>query len=181
MDNGEDELGFGCSCGFKTLGLKEFRTHLFVSGKRDGKGSHKSIGRVDMNTGEVILPPWNERSPTEKEVTSKYKTQTQKEQGPNDGDGKQSKGAKPSPLRTDAIANAQQVRVVPRVFTMDYSPIMRAAQDAAVNYWGWRPDMPLDNFIDTCLFLFFEEKGITLCGYIVDDSLLKKEAVPDGS
>ncbi len=70
---------------------------------------------------------------------------------------------------TNILADAQQIRFVPRVYTTDYTPIMRAAQKAAVEFWGWRPDMPLGNFLDTALHLFFKEHGITLAGYIVSD------------
>ena len=97
----------------------------------------------------------------------------------HDGNGRKSK-PEPSISQTNILEEALQLRVVPKIFTMDYSPIMRAAQDAATRVWGWRQNMPIGNFLDTVLFLFFEEKGITLCGYIVADSLLKKEA-QDGS
>ena len=32
--------------------------------------------------------------------------------------------------------------------------------------------MPFENFIDTVAYLFFKEHGITLGGYLVEDSLL---------
>ena len=40
--------------------------------------------------------------------------------------------------------------------------------------------MPFENFIDTVLYYYFLEKGITLVGYVVDDSL-KKEVPDNGS
>jgi len=155
-DMAEQEIGYSCICGFKTKNKREFNKHIMLEARKDGKGTHKSIGRIDMQTGEVVTPPWAERSMEERQRT-KY----------SGGDGKVK--------QTERLAEAQEIRVVPRVFTMDYSPIMRAAQDAATKIWNWRPDMPLGNFIDTVLFLFFQEKGITLCGYIVDESLLVKE------
>jgi len=35
---------------------------------------------------------------------------------------------------TDILAHAQQLRFVPCVYTTDYSPIMRAAQESAVKF-----------------------------------------------
>jgi hypothetical protein len=156
----EQEIGYGCICGFKTTSKIDFNKHVMLEARKDGKGTHKSLGRINMQTGEVITPPWSERSMEERQRT-KYSGRG--------GDGKVQ--------QTNALAEAQEIRVVPRVYTMDYSPIMRAAQDAATKFWGWRPDMPLGNFLDTVLFLFFQEKGITLCGYIVDESLLGKEVI----
>ena len=34
--------------------------------------------------------------------------------------------------------------------------------------------MPLENFLDTVLYLYFKEHGITLGGYSVDDSLINE-------
>jgi|GEM_PF-6577724 len=166
----DQELGYGCSCGEVIADRKDFTGHVMLASRRDGKGSHKSIGRVDMNTGEVVSPPWAGRSIEERKKTKPGKVADSRGNGKSDIRSSQ----------TNILADAQQIRVVPRVFTMDYSPIMRAGQEAAIKIWGWRQDMPLGNFIDTCLFLFFEEKGITLAGYIVHESLLEKEGQDAG-
>lgn len=34
---------FKCGCGFETTDGKVFRTHLFLQGKKDGKGKHWSV------------------------------------------------------------------------------------------------------------------------------------------
>jgi len=154
--------GYGCSCGFMTENLTEFRRHLF-SKQRDPETVHRSIGRVNMITGEVIMPPWKERTPEQIEEAKHGRRKKAK-----GGD-----GANTPAKTTDVLAEAQQIKFVPRVYTADYTPIMRMAQDAAVRYWGWRPDMPLENFIDTCLYLFFKEKGIILGGYIVEEEALE--------
>ena len=164
--------GYGCCCGFTSQDKKEFNSHLLHSARRDGKGTHKSIGRVDLSTGEVTALPWSERDPEERKSYMSGKKPIKALPRGEDGDGHGGDGRGKG---TQALAGAQTIRVIPRVYTMDYSPIMRAAQDAAITLWGWRPEMPLGNFIDTCLYLFFEEKGITLCGYIIDDALLEKE------
>ena len=162
------EEAYKCSCGevFPIENVKEFRAHVMRGSLADGKGTHRSMGRVDISTGEVVSPPSKMLS-----INSERRDGGNNEGSTNKGkkQGGSSGGIATSP------AEAQTIRVVPKVYTMDYSPIMRAAQDAAVAYFGWRPDMPLGNFIDTCLHMFFEEKGITLCGYIVDESLLQKE------
>jgi len=49
--------GYGCICGFKTDNGKELRNHLMAMGKQDGKGAHESLGRINLQTGEVIMPP----------------------------------------------------------------------------------------------------------------------------
>jgi len=173
----EQEIGYGCICGFSTPDKKEFTNHVMLSARKDGRGTHKSIGRVNMKTGEIVARPWAERSRQEKKET-KYKTTPSSGGG---GGAVISEEEKKGKIFTTTLAvEAQQIRLVPKVFTMDYTPILRAAQDAATKYFGWRPDMPLDNFIDTCLYHFFLEKGVTLCGYIVDESLLKKEGDNNG-
>lgn len=75
----------------------------------------------------------------------------------------------PPQKATDILANAQELRFVPRVYTTDYSPIIRAAQDAAVEFWGWPRDMTLGDFLDTALHFLFMEHGITLAGYTITD------------
>ena len=66
------------------------------------------------------------------------------------------------------------IRFVPKVETCEYTPIMAVARQVAVEKWGWRPDMPFENFIDTILFYFFKDRGIILQSYI-DEEELEKE------
>ena len=37
-----------------------------LMGKQDGKGTHKSLGRINKQTGETVLPPWNKRTKEQK-------------------------------------------------------------------------------------------------------------------
>lgn len=158
--------GYGCICGFKTDDRRELQSHVMMMSAQDGKGTHKSLGRINLQTGEVVLPPWRERTKAQKRESTYGKHAR--------GTGMVGTGAvAPSIRTTDILADAQELRFVPRVYTTDYSPIIRAAQEAATKFWGWRPDMPLGNFLDTCLFMFFEEKGITLAGYIISDEARK--------
>lgn len=144
--------GYGCSCGFTTDDLGEFRRHLTSKGKVE-KGKHKSLGRVNLQTGEVIMPPVKDRT-TEQKKASVY--------------GKRKTDGATETTKTTELSAAQQVKFVPRVFTCDYTPVMRAAQEAAIREWGWRSDMPLDNFLDTVLHIAFKDRGIILAGYIVE-------------
>ena len=75
----------------------------------------------------------------------------------------------PSGLASPKGTDAQTIRFVPRVYTTTYTSIMRAAQDAAVEFWKWPADMGLEDFLDTALHLLFKEHGITLAGYSITD------------
>ncbi len=59
--------GYGCTCGFKTDNAEELRIHVMRGALMDGKGTHKSLGRINMQTGEVIMPPWNKRAKEQKQ------------------------------------------------------------------------------------------------------------------
>jgi len=147
MANGDNE-GYACSCGFETSNLADFRRHLTQQGKLE-QGVHKSLGRINFQTRE-----------TAPSLPSKKKRKNERNK---DNDGKIT-GTK----ATDLIRDAQILSFIPRAFSCDYTPIMRAAQQAAVNEWGWNEEMPFVNFIDTILWAFFKDRGITLAGYTVE-------------
>ena len=156
--------GYGCICGFTTTDKKEFTAHLFSMSRQEGKGTHTSLGRVNLQTGEVIMPPWERRT-----LDQKRGSKHAKKKSVAHGSGAQG-GAVIPPVRiTDTLANAQELRFVPRIYTTDYSPIIRAAQDAAVEFWHWPVNMTLGDFLDTALHLLFKEHGITLAGYTISD------------
>jgi hypothetical protein len=157
--------GYGCACGYIAPTLKEFRRHLFTLGRKE-KGKHKSLGRVNRTTGEITMPPYLERTPEQLAITRHGFRGDGK-----DGGSPPKKGHKSNQQAqvTDILANASEVRFIPRVYTVDYSPILRGAQEAAHRVWGWRPDMPLGNFLDTVVYNFFKEHGITLAAYIVEE------------
>lgn len=151
--------GYGCICGFKTNNQREVQTHVMVAGGQDGKGTHASLGRINMQTGEVIMPPWSKR------------TKEQRRQSTHGKHGQEARTESTgAPQRTtEVLANAGELRFVPRVYTTDYSPIIRAAQDAAVEFWEWPRDMTLGDFLDTALHMLFLEHGITLAGSTISD------------
>jgi len=154
--------GYGCKCGGVFDDLNDFRTHLSRGGAQDGKGVHASIGRISMQTGEVTLPPWNQRTKEQKLLTL-YGKKKQK-----DSDEKTKKAPETS-RPTSVLGDATSVKFVPRVFSCDYSPIMMASQQAAQHLWGW-PRMPLNDFIDTVFYKFFKRCGVTLTGYIIEET-----------
>ncbi len=153
--------GYKCSCGKVVTTRKEFLAHLRHASQKDGL-EHHSEGRVNMDTGEITAPPWNQRTPEQIKATRHAK----KTDNPTGG---VIKTVVPT-RNTDTLANAMQITLVPRVYTIDYTPILRSAFEAAVRVWGWRPDMPLANFLDTVIYNFFKEHGVTLAAYVVEES-----------
>lgn len=151
--------GYGCICGWKGIEKGELGKHLMQGGRRDGKGFHKSIGRINLQSGEVIYPPYLERTEAQKAETA-HKVTSQKPKS-------QFKEASPVRL-TDSWEQATEFRVVPRVFQMDFTPTMRLAKVASIREWGWN-DMPWADFFDTCLHILYKEHGIILAGYIVQE------------
>jgi len=161
MDNEPQAIeGYGCQCGYKTDDVKTFRTHLLKN--RTEPGQHKSIGRVNLMSGEIILPPWEERSSEEK-LSSSIGL---KKDGPPNPQGKTQ--AVTAVKNTDNLSEASEIRFVPRVYTATLSPILQTAFVAAQRVWGWRNDMPFINFLDTCIYNFFKEHGVTLAAYVVE-------------
>jgi len=162
-DGAQTIEGYGCTCGFTTDDAKEIRTHVMLESAHDGKGTHKSLGRVNLQTGESILPPWDQRTKEQKQQST-YGKHTR---------GTSTAGTGASQRTTEVVANAQELRFVPRVYTTDYSPIIRAAQDAAVTFWKWPADMTLGDFLDTALHFLFMEHGITLAGSTITEEARK--------
>lgn len=157
--------GYACSCGATFNDLGKFRSHQALT--RNDREHHQSQGRVNLATGEITMPPAKDRT-KEQWAEAKYGKKEEKPQTPA---AKPSTAPKTTPIRqTEIMAQAVEIKFVPRVYTIDYSPILRAAQDAAIKFFDWRPEMPLGNFIDTVCYLFFKEKGITLAGYIVEET-----------
>jgi len=124
VENSEAQVieGYGCSCGFRTEDMKEFRTYVVLVSLHDGKGTHRSIGRVNMQTGEVVMPVWDKRTKEQKQRSTYGKNKQKVVTGRT--------GLVAALIkRTEILADAQEVRFVPRVYTTDYSPIMRAVQE----------------------------------------------------
>lgn len=78
------------------------------------------------------------------------------------GDGKKAEDTK-------NISEATFLKLVPKAFTITYTPIMMMARAAAVREWGWDPDTLFEDFIDTILYHAFRDRNILLQGYIVQE------------
>lgn len=148
---------YKCSCGEIIPDLVSFRRHQLNKNKKE-PGQHISDGRCDPATGEITLPPYNQRTKEQKKASIYGKKKTGKEPDTT-----------VTTRMTDTPGIASEVKFVPRILTVDYSPMLRSAQEAATREWGWRQEMPLGNFIDTVVYNFFREHGIILAGYIVLD------------
>lgn len=120
-----------------------------------------------FNQGRQPKDPEIQELGIKKETLSRY-FRYWKQGNPND-----SPGSSPSGLALSKAADAQHLKFVPQVYTISYSPIIRAAQDAAVEFWKWPIDMTLGDFLDTALHLLFREHGITLAGYTISDEARK--------
>ena len=162
--------GYACACGFMTGDLSLFHSHMLNMAKNKSSEEHRSLGRVNLESGEVTMPPADQRTP-EQWKQAKYGKKPETSGKSLKTSKKNSVVSRNAPRPIDNIAGAVQVKFVPRVYTIDYSPILRMAQDAAIKYFGWREDMPFGNFLDTVMYLYFKDKGITLAGYVVEDNL----------
>ena len=162
--------GYACSCKEVFPDLGQFRSHFGLT--RNDRANHQSLGRINIGTGEITMPPAKDRT-KEQWAEAKYGKKEEKVQ-PTAVTPRPPSPTKPI-RHTEVMAQAVEIKFVPRVYTIDYSPILRAAQDAAIKYFGWRAEMPLGNFIDTVMFLFFKEKGITLAGYIIEETEEERE------
>ena len=87
---------------------------------------------------------------------------------------KQVKGSSSSIPTTTDINTAQVVRFHPHVINCQFTPIMYIARQAAAEEWNWSLDIRFEDFIDTILYHFFKDRGITLQEYIVDEEVEAK-------
>jgi hypothetical protein len=156
--------GYKCTCGFITDNRFKLLSHLRFGQQKDGKEAHQTAGRCNLQTGEITMPPYLERTPDQLDET-KYGKKAQKV----NPDGKIT-----TVRTTEVLAQATEVRFIPRIFSCTYTPIMQAALAAAVNVFHWRQNMPFENFLDTVIYYFFFEHGVQLAGYIVDDSIINQ-------
>lgn len=178
MTDNQNVQGYACICGFQTDDKKKFVAH-FGFAKRDGPGIHKSRGRINLLTGEVIMPPYTERS-LEQIYETKHPGYLERKQQKaqrakqtdvltipppsQPPDGKKAPVAKSVP--TDLIEAATQIKFIPRVFTCNLTPIMLLGYEVAIRKWGWRPDIPFENYLDTVIYNFTLEHGTQLQGAI---------------
>ena len=173
-----------CSCGFTDPRMGEINKHLLTMGKAE-PGQHKSKGLINSKTGEVIMPPAAERTPEQRIQAKKNsqnlrkKARSEKKSVPHSQEPTHSSKLPPASSITRTVASAQQVQFVPKTFVTDYSPILRAGQQASIDVWGWPKSTSLGDFLDTVVYHFFAEHGITLAGYIIEETEEEKLARED--
>lgn len=151
--DGQEILYYACKCGFKDPSKKMFDSHLLSASKKDGKGVHASVGRINIQTGEVVMPPFNQRTAEQKKAS----IYAMNKKGTDGG----------SVRVTEVVHDATQVKFVPRVLVCSFTPIMLSGLSAAQRVWGWREDMPFENFLDTVLVEFFRDRGIELASFVI--------------
>jgi hypothetical protein len=156
-----------CTCGFSHTDPSKFGGHV-GHGKLTDPGKHESKGLIDLDTGEVIRPPVVQRDLQQRQEVIRESREKAKARNKSVGSS--------GPQYTANPAVAQQIQLIPRVITMDFSPIIRAAYECAVNLWGWDHQMSLGDFIDTWLYNTYVEHGVTLTPYIVNESSEQREA-----
>ena len=154
---------YGCKCGFKTISRTEHMRHIRLGQKTDGKEAHATIGRVNA-AGEVVLPPYMERT-KEQLAATKHGLRQQKD---IPDDEKKPKRDTEAIRQTSTLANAQQIKMVTRVFTVDYTPTMKIGYEASHRLWGWQ--MPFEDFLDTVIWRYFKIHGVTLESFTIDET-----------
>ncbi len=147
--------GYGCSCGFKTDDLTAFRKHILGKSK-DKTQEHKSLGRINLMSGNQVAPPWDQRTPEEKKAT-RY--------GKKSRDGEK----KETSRQTEVLMEATEIKLIPRVYSMNFTPTMQAARVAATREWKWPGNMSMENFFDTVIYNFFKDHGLVLVAYVRTD------------
>ncbi len=159
--------GYLCSCGLQEFDVNQFKKHMLVTSK--DRKNHESRGRVNFDTGQIIMPPAKDRTKEQWKI-AKYGNKPESVATA----GKDGKPA--TQMRTvDILSQATQIRLVPRIYTIDYSPVMRAGHQAVHELWGWPIDTTLGEILDTIIITFFKDRGVTLAGYIIEETPEERE------
>ncbi len=191
---GEVVVGYACSCGFVSENKNKFNGHIGGMQAKEGKEAHQSLGKINVATGEIIMPPYKDRTPDQIYETKFGKARASGEIPSLDGTSPMPSSAgevasttvpgngkknpnRPMVASTNVLTAASQVRFVPRVYTTNLTPIMLLGYETATGRWGWRPDMPFENFLDTVIYNYFFEHGTKLQAAItiMDDEEFEQE------
>lgn len=120
----------------------------------DTKAVAKELG-IKKHSAETYQSAWKKKHPTNPETGDKG-------QKPENADNPPREPERP----TTSPSDATKLRLIPKILTIDYTPIMMMAQRAAIIEWDWPEDMPPDDFFDTILYHAFKDRGIILQGYV---------------
>ena len=154
MTTGQDLLLYKCQCGFTHSDKKTFSNHLMLAGQKDGKGVHKSEGRVNAATGEIVMPPFDQRT-KEQKAASVYALKKKEE------------GTGNAVRQTEIVAAATSIKFVPRTLVCSLTPVMLAAWAADQELWGWPSDMPFEEVINQWAIHFHRDRGVELTAYVI--------------
>jgi hypothetical protein len=154
MTTGQELLLYKCKCGFTSSDKKKFDGHLLHGGKKDGKGVHKSEGRVNGSTGEIVMPPFDQRNKDQKAASTYALKKKDSEPGS-------------SIRQTELVTAATQIKFVPRVLVCSLKPSILAGWAADQEIWGWPSDMPFEDVIEQWCVHFHRDRGIELTAYVV--------------
>ena len=67
-----------------------------------------------------------------------------------------------------SLSQATILALRPTTYTCALTPIMQIGLSAAVREWDWAEDTLFEDFLDTIIYHFFQERGIILSGYVVE-------------
>lgn len=128
---------YKCKCGFESSNHEEYKKHMMKA--RWEPGQHGTVGGPVHQQGERAKASETKAAPR---VDPKAKA-----------------------VRTDAVADAVRIRVIPREFILDVGNIFWRAMQVAINEWHWPQDISPQDFLDTYLYVTLKHFDIILDGY----------------
>ena len=66
---------------------------------------------------------------------------------------------------------SKRIKFYGTLIECEYTPLMMLGRTASVEEWNWDANMSIEDWLDTIIYHFFKDRGITLQGYVVDDKV----------
>jgi len=76
-------------------------------------------------------------------------------------------GDRPQETEFEKVSKSSILNLQRRTYQLPLTPILTLAYKAAIERWGFSPNMPPEDFIDAIMYQFFLDRGIMLMGYVV--------------
>ena len=171
----EPKYVYTCTCGFRDPKPLVVGAHIGRMSRKE-PGMHTSGGKINVETGEVVLPPVKDRTPEQKhEMQRKSASKLKADKKAARSVRLQNQAAIPIAKlpRTTNLSEASLFRFTPKMIEGVVTPIMIDAREAAIREWGWPADMDWTDFIDTWFYHSFKACGVTLHTYTVDPEAAK--------
>jgi len=154
--------------GFMRLMTHEVGHHTRLVNKETGEILASNPKEARAKGIEIATKGTGRRGGKKKAKKKPSRGEARGDVGPtNGGDHHWADDIPASGTTTKDLDEAQAIEYTPRVLKADYTPIMRSARSAAIREWGWPADMPWEDFLDTCLFIIFNDREIVLTGYSI--------------